>query len=271
MESFYGGRQGASFVLVKSFGSKAEMVSAFKQGGSYTAVHYDEYVIINSENKNNADNGSVYRRGYDYTNSLGGAIYVGTIVGPSGRAPQLEVTNEAGVASALSTAQANNEDILSGSGSYIATTSNGGLVPGDSNSAITYSYCSVRDENENDTTAYIGFTFPYTVFDANVNIIDASSTASVTKLAGGDSEHPFYYKWQFNIPRTTDTYVGGIRKTTYVAELNKKNTINNYPSDLSATTEIFVSDTYDYTGALKYSTYLSQATTASALTWIDFE
>ena len=55
MESFYGGRPGASFVIVKSFISIAEMIANFKQGPNYTDVHFDEYVLINTENKANAE------------------------------------------------------------------------------------------------------------------------------------------------------------------------------------------------------------------------
>ena len=73
--SFYGGRRGASFVIVKNYPSIAEMVKAFRQGGSYKVVNYDEYVLIDTVNKNDKDNGKIYRRGYDYNNDLGGAIY----------------------------------------------------------------------------------------------------------------------------------------------------------------------------------------------------
>ena len=88
--SFYGGRRGASFVIVEKFKSIQEMINAFRQGGNYKTVNYDEYIIIDTENKNNQDNGKIYRRGYDYNNDMGGAIYEGQIVGPSGPAPKVE-------------------------------------------------------------------------------------------------------------------------------------------------------------------------------------
>jgi hypothetical protein len=89
--SFYGGRRGASFVIVKKYSTIAEMIAAFSQGGAYKTVNYDEYVLIDTENKNNADNGKIYRRGYEYNNSMGGAIYEGQIVGPAGMAPHTEM------------------------------------------------------------------------------------------------------------------------------------------------------------------------------------
>ena len=130
--SFYGGRRGASFIIVKSFkcirkpdidnwfwkkviqeawenaskdniGTEPSieewvvdncMVQAFEKGGAYKIVNYDEYVIIDTPNKNDKDNGKIYRRGYNYANdpnNLGGAEYIGQIVGPAGMAPQVEM------------------------------------------------------------------------------------------------------------------------------------------------------------------------------------
>jgi len=64
--SFYGGKRGASFVIVKNYPDIASMVRDFSQGGNFLDVKYDEYVIINTVNKNNGDNGKIFRRGYDY-------------------------------------------------------------------------------------------------------------------------------------------------------------------------------------------------------------
>jgi len=89
MYSFYGGRPGNSFTIVASFPNVQTMVEQFKRGPAYTEVHYDEHVIINTEDKNNPTNGQIYRRGYDYNNDMGGAELIGTIVGPAGKAPML--------------------------------------------------------------------------------------------------------------------------------------------------------------------------------------
>lgn len=80
--SFYGGKPGSSFAVVQNFSSVSLMVENFAKGPNYTDVNYDEYVLINTVTKTDPDNGKIYRRGYDYTDSMGGAIYIGTIAGP---------------------------------------------------------------------------------------------------------------------------------------------------------------------------------------------
>lgn len=110
MSSYYGGKPGAPFIIVKTFASIEEMATAFAQGPGYTAVNFDEYVLINTINKNNPENGQIFRRSFDFATTKkiknykeiistdgkvydetsivsGGAVYVGTIVGPAGRAP----------------------------------------------------------------------------------------------------------------------------------------------------------------------------------------
>ena len=71
MYSFYGGKQGRSYKLTAHFDSIYDMFQAFSKGGSYTDVNYDEYVIIDTiirkNEKNNAENGIIYRRGYDFS------------------------------------------------------------------------------------------------------------------------------------------------------------------------------------------------------------
>ena len=64
--SFYGGRRGASFVIVKNYLDIPSMTEDFKNGNSFKDVAFDEYVIINNPRKNHPDNGKIFRRGYDY-------------------------------------------------------------------------------------------------------------------------------------------------------------------------------------------------------------
>ena len=109
MSSYYGGKPGGAFVIVKSFASIQEMATAFAKGPGYTDVSFDDYVMINTANRNNPENGQIFRRSLDYktkdtiknykevegdkkrfeeTSTVsGGAIYVGTVAGPAGRAP----------------------------------------------------------------------------------------------------------------------------------------------------------------------------------------
>ena len=205
MYSFYGGRPGNSFIIITTYRSIADMVAKFKQGPNYTAVHYDEHVMINTVNKNDPDNGKVYRRGYDFTNTMGGAEYIGTIVGPAGKAPILEMTT---VADVKSKHASEGYDERFSSGQYSPT--DGNLVPGKTgsgtfNDAITWKCCSIRNENDEDATAYIGFTFPYTVIDYETSNVEPyvsgryADTSSATRV--DDGKHPFYEKWHINVPK----------------------------------------------------------------------
>ena len=69
MSSFYGGKTGRSFIISGKFASKQDMINACKQGPVYQDIRFNEYVIINAENKNDKDNGAIYMRGYDYTSN----------------------------------------------------------------------------------------------------------------------------------------------------------------------------------------------------------
>ena len=108
MNSFYGGKQGNSFIIAKTYSTIAEMLESFGKNKSDCPVNFDEYVLINTVNKNNPENGQVFRRGYDYNSDrtiisyqptygepnpyetieveANGAVYIGTIVGPAGPA-----------------------------------------------------------------------------------------------------------------------------------------------------------------------------------------
>lgn len=202
--SFYGGRRGASFVITKSYETIAEMIAAFKQGGDYTIVNYDDYVLIDTNNKNDPDNGKLYRRGYDYNNDMGGAIYEGQIVGPAGLAPHMKIDIINNIEQMIAE---EGYEYRRGRGDY--QINNNSIVPGKYiesgsgvekyNDKITWAYCSVRDKNSYESTAYIGFTFPYTVIDFTASSISAYSNSSAQRV--DDSTHPFYEKWNIKIPK----------------------------------------------------------------------
>lgn len=105
MDSFYGGRQGRTYNIVARFPDISAMTSAFAQS-TYTAVNFGQYVMIDTINEpdnypgtwtprwTDRQNGAIYRRGFDITNTIApdsttivnpgnGAIYVGQI--PSGQ------------------------------------------------------------------------------------------------------------------------------------------------------------------------------------------
>lgn len=265
--SFYGGRKGASFVIVNNYPDIPTMVTAFKEGTAYTAVNFDEYVLINTANKNHPDNGKVFRRGYDYNNesrkiaayrayarttdqqghpiadrtkeiidgryfdeiteewietdyhdavyeyddqySSGGAIYVGTIVGPAGRAPHLHMATYDQVVDTHAGVGFEEQETH---GSY--TMDNGDLLPGkyEENETALYNdeiqwYCvSIRDNNNQDAEAYIGLKIPYPVIDFTTTAVapyDQTGTYADTTAATriDDQTHPFFEKWNISIPQ----------------------------------------------------------------------
>lgn len=202
MYSFYGGRPGNPFVIVKAFGSQAQMKAAFAQGPNYTEVHYDEYVLINTTNKNDLTNGNIYRRGYDFNNAeTHGAEYVGCIAGPSGDAPQLSLATLQQV-----------HDLNDGTGRFsegTLTITNDSLIPGKSgnsyNDGIQWAAYSVKDSNGTESIAYVGFKIPYTVIDFSTTAVAPyrngtyTDTSSTTRTDSGT--HPFYEHWNINIPK----------------------------------------------------------------------
>lgn len=205
MYSFYGGQPGSSFIIITTYRSIADMIAKFKLGSEYTAVHFDQHVMINTVNKNDPDNGKIYRRGYDFNNDMGGAEFVGTIVGPAGHAPMIQLATIAEVR--RKAAEEGYEERRS-SGSYSVTGAN--LVPGKKtdgtfNDAITWECCSIRNENDEDSTAYIGFTFPYTVIDVEASTIEPYIGGKYADVSGAyrndDYMHPFYEQWHLDIPK----------------------------------------------------------------------
>ena len=262
--SFYGGRRGASFVIAKKYSTIAEMIAAFSQGGDYKTVNYDEYVLIDAENKNDKDNGKIYRRGYEYNNSMGGAIYEGQIVGPAGMAPHTEMHT---IDEVEQIEQREGFDYRRGSGSYGPADQN--IVPGKYieaesgiikyNDEIVWAYCSVKDENSHESTAHIGFKFPYTVIDYTTEVVspyrdgDYVDTSAATRI--DDGSHPFFEKWKISIPK-------GIKGDTFknFRVMIADNTIESYTGqadDIANSREVLVYDYYIYDNkqAGEYLTY----------------
>lgn len=231
--SFYGGRRGASFVIVKKYSSIKEMVNEFQKGGDYKTVNYDEYVLIDTVSKNDADNGKIYRRGYEYTNDLGGAVYVGQIVGPAGFSPHVELKT---INDVKQIQERDNFTYRRGEGSYKPTVN---LLPGKYldtdgfyrfNDEIQWAYCSVRDENEKDTTVHVGFKFPYSVIEYTAQTVDpyyhrSSETENFVNEdlveRTDDGAHPFFEEWHISIPKGIkgDAFKN-FRVTTVKAESN---------------------------------------------------
>ena len=244
--SFYGGRRGAAFVIAESFPSVNAMVTAFKQGGNYTSVNYDEYVIIDTENKNDKDNGKVYRRGYDYTDDLGGAQYIGQIVGPSGPAPLLDFDHYNNV-----TAQTadGSDTIMKRTGTMDIDSQD--LVPGKYldgnvtryNDDIQWATCVIRNANNTETNATIGLKIPYTVIDYTASVVSPYTTGNLIERTD-DGSHPFYETWHLRIPK-------GVKGNTLdnlrvITASNSVQAYNGQEDDVLNNRKILVYDLYEY-------------------------
>ena len=297
--SFYGGRRGASFVIVKAYPDIPSMATDFRQGGSFITVNYDEYVIINTVNKNHPDNGKIFRRGYDYNSGRvinawrafnrstgqeiingtaeeyavaryeqdtdydsGGAIYVGTIVGPAGKAPMITLTTYADAASRQ--AQTGYDERKS-YGQYSVSIDPADLLPGkyEQNGSTYFNdviewYCtSIREINDEDTTAYVGFKFPYTVIDYETHQVNPYNTSHAyadmtSAVRVDDGSHPFYEKWNIAVPKGVkgDT-INNFRVITPEANdvIYTVGTTTQYPGfsdDVTNSRKILVYDFYNY-------------------------
>ena len=265
MYSFYGGRPGNSFTIIASFPTVQAMIDAFSGGPNYTDVHYDEHVIINTEDKNDSTNGQIYRRGYDYSNIMGGAELIGTIVGPAGRSPNLALNSYQSIYDEYFQGDTANETVITKDSNNNTITMrakgqnsiiNEDLVPGKTrinnqdvfNDTIKWVSYSVRKPDGNDTTVEIGFKIPYPVIDFETSNIAFWQTAQPQRT--DDKSHPFYEKWKINIPCGQKR--GGLQNFRVVGAADINNNIESYKNaaamveDINQNREILVYDYYVY-------------------------
>lgn len=226
------------------------MVQCFSKGGSSTSeVNYGEYVLIDAhtglKRLNDLENGLVYRRGMDYENELGGAEYIGNIVGPQGESPEIQMTSYMDIINPIN-------KIDYDDGSYSVENEN--LVPGfdgiNYNDEIYYAWGQLRDKEGNIDKCLFGFKFPYLVVDFEGEATSPYKTADlVTRL--DDRTHPFYAKWQIKVPKgihgadiidleviTTKTKPG----VTYYADANLSTAIGILPNE---SYELKLNELYD--------------------------
>ena len=171
------------------------MVQCFSQGGITTdIVNYGEYVIIDTPNKNDLDNGKIYRRGLDYQNDLGGAEYIGQIIGPTGSSPEIymdsftTLVSEGGPQISYE-----NDDIIPG----MELDADGQMI---FNDAIHSSWVTLRDEYGNITGCKIGFQFPYHVFNFTAEGVSPYTTGELIERID-DKQHPYFSKWRISVPK----------------------------------------------------------------------
>lgn len=179
------------------------MTESFKLGNLYTVVQYDEYVIINSITANDPDNGKVFRRGYDINNDLGGAIYIGQIVGPAGMAPHATLTTYRKAEEIYDNSEESDLDIRKTKGELSIGE---GLVPGKDennyNDTVKYITVSVRDEESKETEVTLGFTIPYLIVDYSAELVEEDYSGDFI-IRTDNKEHPFYESWKLSIPKSS--------------------------------------------------------------------
>lgn len=279
MYSFYGGRPGNSFIIVKTFSSYNEMVSKFKLGPDYPDVHYDEHVLINTKNKLDEYNGRIYRRGYNYNEEeTGGAEYIGTIVGPQGNAPYLHLVDPDDYKSLLTTFKTKQDHFIKDYTSSITSppsendeseekiqdpfknsVSRKNLVPGKTvkngvdqfNDDIQWYYFSARTPDNDITDVYLGFTIPYPVFDFVAERTSAYSSDQDIKPQEIENQHPFFHQWKLKIPKgIKGDSIQNIRIIAYSGQ----NNIVGIPANFikaGETKYIFVGDIKNYNTSLE--------------------
>lgn len=186
------------------------MVQCFEQGGATTnIVNYGEYVIIDTPNKTDPDNGKIFRRGMNYdiseTNPLAGAEYIGQVVGPQGEAVDLDFDLYDNII----------QEDPHEQGDY--NVNNGGIVSGKENDRILYAYTTIRDEFDNIIGSKIGFKIPYLVTEFNGRSRSPYYTSTDIRPAGkavgdrlnedfplvirtDDDSNPFYRTWRIDVP-----------------------------------------------------------------------
>lgn len=237
MDSLYGGHQGVSFIIKDSFESIEKAVAACKLGPQYTRCWYGENIIISTPNLNDEDNGKVFNRGLDYTNNMGGLVFIAQIVGPAGGTPIFEMgtlqetkykstmpiedtdyrkypigyeTNDDGEIIGYELNTSANEPIATFPFSQAHHTS---LVPGKTaegtyNDEILWTWVNVRKANQTaDSMFYVGFQIPYLVTEYLSHMVSPYDTSGnlsknpTTATRVDDASHPFYSSWDIGVPK----------------------------------------------------------------------
>lgn len=240
MDSIYGGRPGSPFVIKARFSSIKEMQEAFQKGPDYKDVWYGEYCIIDTDNKNDFDNGKIYQRGTEYGNDTGDAKYVGQVVGPQSGVPAFDFASIDDIKTKYTTGenfssgetrtwpyynkeskktdlyqdyagkQGNRETIKINS----FNTENGFIAGWTTDNDedhfvddIQYTWVNIAHpygtEESNKfavSKTLVGFKAPYPVFKATATPGDPYGGASVTQ-SDATKKHPFAYQWDFTIPK----------------------------------------------------------------------
>lgn len=179
MNSFYGGKEGRTYHIVKRYNTIEEMVNNFAKGAAYPDVSYGQYVIIDTVSKNDINNGRLYRRGINYSQSPNytdyehpgaGAIYIGQIVGPDGKVPKLSFVD----ISYIEDHQSEEKDIISFDGDRkdaVELDENNQIQE----NPIQIGYVNEFNEEEGKYEGKIGIDIPKSVVKIDAQIVSSSN------------------------------------------------------------------------------------------------
>ncbi len=266
LESFYGGRPGITPVIKTTFkyidindpayiaqsstpDSKEVMDLCFAQGDSYTKVWYNELCIIDADNKNNPNNGHLYRRtlkGAGDTGEAKCAEYLGRIVGASGANPALIISNldtiknlQLSLGDGARVVYPTNEDGSIGSGNSLpetyplisASKDNNMLVSGKEQDDIKYTWVNIMSDTEPEYAAriYMGFQIPYPVTEFEVEQLSWITDPTISNITEDKEQHPFYDLWRIGLPQGVRGNAASGLRTAYPKDF--RNTAYN-PSEL---------------------------------------
>lgn len=180
------------------------MTQCFEQGGATTdEVNYGEYVIIDTPDKSNPDNGKIFRRGMNHQGDYGGAQYIGQVVGPEGATAEIGINHYSTITD------------ISGHKEIVYSKVNQDIVPGSYvkdgirkyNDEIKWAYVAIRDEFGNIKGCNIGFQIPvptliFTGEKVNPYFQDSLIVENENYLdENGNWIHPFAQFWKVRIPQ----------------------------------------------------------------------
>lgn len=179
------------------------MIQCFAQGGMTTdVVNYGEYVIIDTPDKNNVDNGKIYRRGLDYQNDLAGAEYIGQIVGPQGDSPEIMMDSFTTLVEAGGPQISyEKDDIIPGieldEEGNPKLDENGKPIKGNN---IQSSWITLKDQFGVITGCKIGFKFPYHVLSFVAESVSAYTEDELIERID-DKSYAYFSQWKISIPK----------------------------------------------------------------------
>lgn len=206
MNSFYGGKPGASFVVVKHFDTYEDMVTKFQGGDDYTEVQYDQYVIIGKNDANKQ--GNIYRRGYLTSENFeeGGAEFICNITGPAGSMSELNFVPYSKIPSDIEIKY--DEENPFADTLYIGEFSvdNKNLIPGDESSVIKWKIYNTKSE-QGQVKSDIALQIPYPIVDLELETADLDEIAQNPDILGLVKTviNPFHQKWVLTVPEGTAT------------------------------------------------------------------